>query len=234
MMRNTSPHKFSRIRGCQKLRSSLVRTLLAVAVLWGSAIQAEETKFPAELIDFAASPPNPLLTGRGEGFWDAKIRERGWIMREGEIYHLWYTGYDGTREGQKKLGYASSTDGITWERRLEPIYDEHWVEDMMVVKHQDTYYMFAEGEGDIPYLLVSKNGLDWSRQGILDVRYTNGKPLTPGPYGTPTAFSRTTAGTCFMSGAMRVSGSPRLRTCRFGGTFRTNRCSCRDRMHTMH
>ena len=58
----------------------------------------------------------PVFNGAGPNHWDAKIRERGWIMREGDTYHLWYTGYDGTREGIKLLGYATSADGRTWTR----------------------------------------------------------------------------------------------------------------------
>jgi hypothetical protein len=72
------------------------------------------TEFPSPLVDFVAGPNNPVFKAAGPGHWDAKIRERGWILREGDTYHLWYTGYDGTREGIRQLGYATSNDGITW------------------------------------------------------------------------------------------------------------------------
>ena len=105
--------------------------------------------FPLELVEFTPDPANPLFTGAGDGHWDVKIRERGWVMREGDAWHLWYTGYDGTREGIKQLGYATSPDGIHWNRYAdEPLLKDVWVEDMTVVKRGDTYYMFAEGKGD--------------------------------------------------------------------------------------
>src|SRR5204863_475035 len=62
------------------------------------------------------------------------------------------------------------------------------VEDMMVVRQDAKWYMFAEGLNDQAQLLTSTDRVHWTRQGQLDVRYTDGKPLTPGPYGTPTAW----------------------------------------------
>lgn len=152
----------------------------------GDVVTAE---FPAELVEFVPYEGNPIFTAAGEATWDAALRERGWILREGDRWRMWYTGYDGTRQGLKMLGYATSTDGLHWTRHADnPLYTEHWVEDMMVVPHGGRYYMFAEGRDDQAHLLVSDDGLHWTRQGPLDVRYANGKPLTPGPYGTPTAW----------------------------------------------
>jgi len=36
---------------------------------------------------------NPVFKGGGPGQWDEQIRERGWILKEDGVYHLWYTGY---------------------------------------------------------------------------------------------------------------------------------------------
>ena len=130
-----------------------------------------------------------MFTAAGPGHWDVKIRERGWILREGDAWHLWYTGYDGTREGIRQLGYATSPDGLHWTRHADnPLCRDHWVEDMMVIKNGDTYYMFAEGLHDEAQLLTSTDRVHWKIEGKLDIRYTNGQPLTPGPFGTPTAW----------------------------------------------
>jgi len=155
--------------------------LFAVNVLAGD-------EFPAELVRFRPGTQNPVFTGAGPGHWDENIRERGWILREGGLYRMWYTGYAG-RRSQMKLGYATSPDGLKWTRSAEnPIYDKQWVEDMMIVHHGKTYYMFAEGRGDRAQLLTSPDGLNWTRKGALDIRLANGRPLPPGPYGTPTAW----------------------------------------------
>jgi sucrose-6-phosphate hydrolase SacC (GH32 family) len=59
---------------------------------------------------------------------------------------------------------------------------------MMVVRDGDTYYMFAEGAGDRAQLLTSTDRVHWQPKGTLDVRKSDGKPIPPGPFGTPTAW----------------------------------------------
>jgi len=164
----------------------LLHALLVLVVL-ASTVTAEEV-FPKDLVDFVPAAVNPVFEGRGPGYWDARHRERGWILREGDAWHMWFTGYDNTREGQKKLGYASSTDGLIWKRAEQPLYDEHWVEDMMVVKQGETYYMFAEGLNDQAQLLTSPDRLHWTRVGTFDIRLKDGSPIKPGPFGTPVGW----------------------------------------------
>jgi predicted GH43/DUF377 family glycosyl hydrolase len=173
---------------CQRspLFAAMSVVLATLAVLASDAPQAGD-KFPAELVKFVPYRKEPVFTA-AKGQWDAFIRERGWIMKEGDLWKLYYTGY-ATKEGTRMLGYATSKDGITWTRHPgNPIYRDHWVEDMMVVKEGGKYYMFAEGKDDLAHWLVSENGIDWKRIGLLDVRKKDGTPITPGPYGTPTVL----------------------------------------------
>ncbi len=146
-----------------------------------------DEKFPPELVKFVPRGKEPLFAAE-PGKWDSAIRERGWIMREGDIWKMWYTGY-ATQDGTRLLGYATSPDGIKWTRHPgNPLVRDHWVEDMMIVKHAGKYWMFAEGKEDRAQLLVSDDGLAWKQLGRLDVRLTNGEPIPDGPYGTPTAW----------------------------------------------
>ena len=170
-------------------------TLMAMIACTSATVTSADDLFPDELVRFKSASGNPVFAARGEGHWDVKIRERGWILfnpdaADGQpAWQMWFTGYDGTREGLKKLGYATSEDGVSWKRHpANPIYSDHWVEDMMVVRHAGTLYMFAEGTGDQAHLLTSKDGVQWTRQGPLDVRKTNCEPIEPGPYGTPAAW----------------------------------------------
>ena len=145
--------------------------------------------FPKEMVEFVPYEDNPVFEGTGLDTWDNQIRERGYILFEDSTYKMWYTGYKGEDTDPKYLGYATSTDGIHWVRYPgNPIFSDCWTEDMQVVIHDGKYYMFAEGKNDIPHLLTSDNGIHWKREGPLDIRYTNGEPLTPGPYGTPTVW----------------------------------------------
>ena len=157
--------------------------LLATALAWPGPTDA----FPPELVNFAPLQQQPVFAA-SPGKWDAHIRERGWIMIEDGVWKLWYTGY-ASPDAVRKLGYATSSDGLNWTRHpRNPLVDDHWVEDMMIVKDDGVYYMFAEGKDDLAHMLKSKNGIDWQRVGQLDIRMKNGQPISPGPFGTPTAF----------------------------------------------
>ena len=152
-------------------------------------IETDPFQFPAEIVDFIPYENNPVLTGSGTDTWDQLIRERGYILRENGIYHMWYTGYREGLDSEKHLGYATSLDGMEWKKYEDnPIFDSGWVEDLCVVKRDSTYYMFAEGKDDIAHMLTSSDRIHWKEQGPLDVRYTNGESLTEGPYGTPTVW----------------------------------------------
>ena len=145
--------------------------------------------FPEEMVEFVPYEANPVFEGTGLDTWDKQIRERGYILFEDGIYKMWYTGYKGEDTDTKFLGYATSPDGKDWTRYPgNPIFSDIWTEDMQVVIHDGKYYMFAEGKNDIPHLLTSDDGIHWKREGPLDIRYVNGEPLTPGPYGTPTVW----------------------------------------------
>lgn len=166
------------------LLSAIIGSVLACA-----ALAAADEKFPAELVAFTPLRAAPVFAGGGPGAWDEKIRERGWILREDGQWKMWYTGYNPARGKTMALGYATSPDGIAWTRHPgNPIHADHWVEDMMVVKHDGKYWMFAEGAADQAHLLVSDDGITWKRVGPLDVRKKNGQPIDPGPYGTPAAW----------------------------------------------
>src|SRR5262245_724257 len=94
-------------RECARMPRFCSIVLLTFAVLGGcsSAARAQRSAdapthgYPPQLVNFepapAPPPKNPVFTAAGPGHWDVKIRERGWIIREGDAWHLWYTGYDG-------------------------------------------------------------------------------------------------------------------------------------------
>ena len=138
---------------------------------------------------FEPTPQDPVFTAT-DGKWDKKIRERGWILKDDTGWRLWYTGYDPDQQPVKmSMGMATSSDGMTWTRTSDkPIIGEFWIEDMMVVRQADNYFMFAEGAQDQAQLLRSADGLHWDRVGTLDIRLTNGQPISAGPFGTPTAL----------------------------------------------
>lgn len=152
---------------------------------------AQETKpFPRELVEWKPIKENPVFRGTGESTWDRKIRERGYILKVEDEYHLWYTGYNEDRSTTKFLGHATSRDGLKWDRdKRNPIFDQVWTEDVFVLKHDQKYVMFAEGKNDIAHQLTSADGISWKEEGALKVLKADGKtPIEPGPYGTPVVW----------------------------------------------
>ncbi len=147
------------------------------------------TDFPESLVSWEATAGNPVFKNDVPGRWDAKIRERGWILRDGSTYHLFYTGYNETLSPLRLLGHATSPDGIAWTRDpANPIHLDSWVEDICMVREGGITYLFAEGKNDRAHLMTSANNQTWNDHGPLDMRNTEGKPIAPGPYGTPTVF----------------------------------------------
>jgi predicted GH43/DUF377 family glycosyl hydrolase len=169
---------------------TVMRRLLVLVWLPALVGVACAEDFPRDLISWKPVAGNPVFRGTGlERGWDRKIRERGWVLFEDGLYHLWYTGYNDDRSPNRNLGYAISIDGLNWIRwPSNPIVTTSWVEDVCVVKQGSTYFMFAEGERDVAHLLTSTDRVNWTEQGPLDIRKADGSPIASGPYGTPTVF----------------------------------------------
>src|SRR5262245_31487275 len=177
--------------GAMSCRFHVVPALVLIVVL-GEPTRTrgadDAGAFPRELVTWTPVAANPVFQGTGGDAWDRKIRERGYILVEGGTYHLWYTGYNDDRSSTKFLGHATSADGLRWVRDpANPIFSQSWVEDVCVVRRDGMFVMVAEGKGDIAHQLTSPDGLHWDDLGSLDVRNTQGAPISPGPYGTPTA-----------------------------------------------
>jgi hypothetical protein len=153
------------------------------------ATPPEASAFPPELVDWVSYEKDALFAGTGRDTWDREIRERGFILREGDTWRLWYTGYDSSRGETKSLGYATSPDGLVWTRYPEnPVVDGVWTEDVFVLRHDGLFQMFAEGANDLAHRLTSPDGVHWQERGRLDVRKRSGEPISAGAYGTPTVW----------------------------------------------
>ena len=157
------------------MKKSSIFSAIIIALLFIQCSQIKksvvigETLFPNVLTHFTPYQANPLFTGADSTKWDHQLRERGYILKEKENYHLWYTGYS-KKDPRKFLGYANSKDGINWERyQGNPIVNNHWVEDVFVIKSKGTYYLFAEGQGDTAHMFTSTDRIHWAEKGNLDI-----------------------------------------------------------------
>lgn len=173
-------------------RSRTPRLFLLIALaspFLARAVEPPTDKAPWPLVSWTPAAENPVFAGTGRETWDRKIRERGFILVVDGVYHLWYTGYPADKPPLMLLGHATSPDGVHWSRDPQnPLVKDSWVEDVCVVHHDDRFFMFAEGKNDIAHMLTSPDGVQWTDLGRLDIRTTQGEPIRPGPYGTPTAW----------------------------------------------
>lgn len=172
------------------MKKTMFLVLSLIVFLFGCKNEKDDinTEFPSELVNFVPLKTDSVFAGTGGDTWDKMIRERGFILKEENIWKLWYTGYNLDSIDTHFLGMATSTDGIVWKRHPNnPIYSKIWVEDMYVAKYKDKYYMFAESRDDIMHWLTSDDGLKWKDEGTVKVNRTDGT-FIEGSLGTPTIW----------------------------------------------
>jgi len=113
-------------------------------------------------------------------------------VRHGGCWHLWYTGSNPDRDPGRRLGHATSGDGLNWTRSTGPLLPGRWVEDVCVARASgsvgESFLMVAEGEHDIAHLLASPDLVSWRPCGPLDIRLASGAAIPDGPRGTPTLW----------------------------------------------
>jgi predicted GH43/DUF377 family glycosyl hydrolase len=105
---------------------------------------------------------NPVMSPGPPGEWDMVLAAAPWVLIDTTGYHMWYTVINDSFEC---IGYASSPDGITWEKydnpeTTEPPYaesdpvltaglptewDEGAVYSPSVLLIDDTYHMWYQG-----------------------------------------------------------------------------------------
>lgn len=159
--------------------------------LIAAEIRGGEAAWPRALLAFGPPSVEPLFAGGGPAAWDRDLRERGWILRHGGSWHLWYTGSNPDRDPVRRLGHATSADGLNWKRTADhPAVADLWIEDVCVARASglcgERFRMVAEGRDDVAHLLVSQDLAGWRPCGPLDIRRAAGGPITAGPRGTPT------------------------------------------------
>lgn len=96
---------------------------------------------------------NPVLE-RTEGAWDAAHVGGPIVIKDGDTYKMWYTGthHLPTHGDNKTIGYAVSTDGVTWDKHPDPVVDPTqfvqgssytWVRNPFVIQEADTFKMWV-------------------------------------------------------------------------------------------
>ena len=113
-----------------------------------------------------------IVLGPNSTYWEEDIN-RPVVLRRGQMYHMWYTGQ---AKGQSWIGYATSDDGVSWERQSpEPVIspDVEWEKTSVMCpfvlwdEAQGIYRMWYSGgdqyEPDAMGYATSKDGIHWTK-----------------------------------------------------------------------
>ncbi len=114
-----------------------------------------------------------LAPGEGNA-WDSLKVGRPSVVHQGGRFRMWYDGQP-TAEARaasavaaavpsRSVGYAESTDGLTWERRDEPVMAGAGAVD--VVQDGDRWLMLIESREGV-FWGASPDGYRWRRRGLL-------------------------------------------------------------------
>lgn len=133
-------------------------------------------------INWKRSDKNPVMDTGTEGSWDSSCAAYPSIIKDGGIYKMWYYGYG--KDMPPSIGYATSKDGIYWERYPDAVlspgntgmWDSYFVGYPSVIKEGDKYLLWYAAI-DNPYgpwkigYAESKDGISWVRhdEPVLDV-----------------------------------------------------------------
>jgi enediyne biosynthesis protein E4 len=125
-------------------------------------------------LTWTRSISNPVLAGTPGGWDGASGEHSGNVIQEGGVYKLWYEGSGD--DGLRQTGYASSTDGITWEKYPgNPIieagpegYDQEVAGHGSVLYDGATYKRWYHAIGDQGVVIAYATAPDevtWTKQG---------------------------------------------------------------------
>lgn len=95
--------------------------------------------------------PDPVLPKGNPGSWDDFFVHTPEVIKQDNLYHMWYLGR--TQATRGRIGYATSSDGLTWTRFSEPVFlpsnsgdwDGNVVAHPRVLEVGEAHYMWYAG-----------------------------------------------------------------------------------------
>ena len=137
----------------------------------GSATRIGYATSP-DRVTWTKSVSNPVLNLGLSGSWDDASILEPTVLFDGSIYHMWYQGFDGSK---RQIGYATSTDGVTWTKNgSNPVlnlgpsgsWDDAELRQPFVILDGELYRMWYTGSnGSIQQFgyATSTDGVSWTR-----------------------------------------------------------------------
>ena len=147
-----------------------------------------------QLSSFQKFDRNPIIAPQGDS-WESKDVFNPTAWSDGSTVYMLYRAEDSTGigdwNGTSRIGLATSTDGINFERFEKPVLEptEPWelpggVEDPRVVKIEDTFYLtYTAYDGNTARLALatSTDLKSWEKQGLIfpDSSWTKSGAILP-------------------------------------------------------
>jgi sucrose-6-phosphate hydrolase SacC (GH32 family) len=129
---------------------------------------------------FKWSTPKIVLVPSGETSWEYDVN-RQCVLKKDNTYHMWYTGMSKgdimDNSGDAKIGYAASSDGLTWKRLKDPVMvaDQEWEQRCLMCPHvnwnneKKVFQMYYSAGGwfepDVIGYAESTDGKTWKKFG---------------------------------------------------------------------
>jgi predicted GH43/DUF377 family glycosyl hydrolase len=122
--------------------------------------------------------PDPILEIGAAGSWDAAGHSWPSVVKTDDGYQMFFTGFDKSRAsgGIGAIGLATSTDGVTWTKRDEPVLtaEAEWEGGSLdrpraVVTPDGLLMVYAGRDLTDRGLAQSSDGVSWERQGDAPV-----------------------------------------------------------------
>lgn len=156
-------------------RKFALKSLLAGAMLLVAALSV--VAFAGPTLPFGKwtrASIAPILSPQGKG-WESAGTFNPAVIQAGDKIVMLYRAQDA--KGVSRLGYADSSDGVHFTRRLEPVFSPEadyekggGVEDPRLVRFGDTYYLTYTGYNTKDAQLcmaTSRDLIHWDRKGVI-------------------------------------------------------------------
>jgi predicted GH43/DUF377 family glycosyl hydrolase len=157
-------------RHFERSEKSLFILSVVFAASLAFATQTHDLSFGA----WSRASNEPIISPQGSGWESAGTFNPAVVAHDGKFVML-YRAQDAA--GTSRLGYAESTDGIHFTRRLEPVLSpetdyekDGGVEDPRLQKFGDTYYLAYTGYNKKDAQLcqaTSRDLIHWERKGVI-------------------------------------------------------------------